>query len=533
MLGHREMQLDDYLVMLRRRKWWILVPALIAPLLAYGFSLTLHNRYTSQTLVMVEGQKVPENYVRSVVTEELNQRLGYMQEQIQSRTSLQPLIERFGLYKEDVGKVPMEDLVDRMRKQIEVRVVRSDESRGPALAGFYISFTSDNPRTAQQLAQEITSMFITENLKQREQQAQGTTSFLTSQLEDSKRRLDELDRKLAEFKSKYIGQLPGNEQNNFSMLTGLASRLDATTAALSRATQDKAFIESMLAQQLAGWEASQTAGPNTSALSETNVERMESQLSVMQNQLLSMETRYTNDYPDLVKMRADVAQLKKRIEDAREARNKPPERVSSKPHGNEPKEIQQLRYQRGVIDQTVKEKTIEQEHLKRDIGMYQSRIQLSPKVEEEYKLLSRDYQTAWAFYNDLLAKQTQSQMATNLEHRQGGEQFKIMDAANLPERPSFPDRPKIAGSGFGLGLVLGLGLALLLELRDKSIRNERDVEFYLGLPALAMLPRIGNTPDAESGPGAVKRGKLRWLMFWKRNKRAASPRFEPAKAEVR
>src|SRR5438876_9215180 len=115
MLGHREMQLDDYLVMLRRRKWWILVPTLIAPLLAYGFSLTLHNRYTSQTLVMVEGQKVPENYVRSVVTEELNQRLGNMQEQIQSRTSLQPLIEKFGLYKEDMGKVPMEDLVDRMR----------------------------------------------------------------------------------------------------------------------------------------------------------------------------------------------------------------------------------------------------------------------------------------------------------------------------------------------------------------------------------------------------------------------------------
>src|SRR4051794_14436233 len=206
MIGKQEMNLQDILGMLRRRMWWILVPAVVFPIVAYLISGTLPYRYTSSTLVLVEQQKVPDSFVKSSVTEQLNTRLATMQEQILSRTRLQPILERFGLFKEDVGKVPMEDLVDRLRKNIQVNPIQASIG-----LGFTISFTADNPRLAQQVCAEITSMFIEENLKSREQISQGTTDFLSNQLDDAKRKLDEMDARLAEFKQKYMGQLPGQE----------------------------------------------------------------------------------------------------------------------------------------------------------------------------------------------------------------------------------------------------------------------------------------------------------------------------------
>src|SRR5579871_5359002 len=229
MLGQRELTLEDYVGMLRRRIWWLIVPAVLAPAIAFGISTMLPSRYTSQTLVLVEQQKVPDTLVRPVITEVLDERLATMKEQILSRSRLQPIIEMFGLF-EDKQKISVEDKVELMRKAIKISPVRADfEGGGSGLPGFYVSFTAPNARLAQQVCGEITSMFLAENLKVREQRAQGTTDFIGSQLQDSKQKLDEQDAKLAEFKRKYIGQLPGQEQMNFNMLSSLNTQLDANT----------------------------------------------------------------------------------------------------------------------------------------------------------------------------------------------------------------------------------------------------------------------------------------------------------------
>ena len=183
MLGNRQLEWSDYVSIARRRWWVIALPAVLAPILAYAGSLWISNRYTSRTSVLVEQQKVPDTLVKPVVEEEINARLATMQEQILSRTRLQPIIERDGLYKKDLGKVPMEDLLDRMRRSISVSPVKADfTDRGGSLPGFYISFTADDPKLAQQICGEITSMFVNENLRVREQHAEGTTEFLKSQV---------------------------------------------------------------------------------------------------------------------------------------------------------------------------------------------------------------------------------------------------------------------------------------------------------------------------------------------------------------
>jgi len=494
MLGHRELAFEDYVAILRRRKWWLIVPAIIFPIVAYGISLKLQNRFTSQTLVLVEPQKVPDQYVMPVVTEMINARLATMQEQILSRTRLQPIIERFGLYQDD-PKLSMEEKVDKMRSAVSVRPVRADfggDGTTKGLPGFYISFTSVNARLAQQVCGEITSMFMEENLKVREQSAQGTTNFLKSQLDDAKRNLDEQDAKLAKFKQQYIGQLPSNDQSNMNMLTSLNTQLEATTQAIGQLQQQKTYSETILSQQLENWKAMQaTRGGETSPMSP---ELLQQQLAVAQTQLASLQQKYTETHPDVIKAKKDLAALQKRIDDANAAEEKASQEGNDKNktvrQGLEPASIQQLRAQIHAIDLAIKSKQGAQADLQRNIKNIESRIQISPVVEEKYKQLTRDYQTALEFYNQLLNKKNQSEMATDLERRQQGEQFRVLDPPNLPEKPTFPNRPLFAAIGLGSGLAIGFIVGLLLEFRDKAMRTEQDVQYYLELPVLALMPAI-------------------------------------------
>jgi polysaccharide chain length determinant protein (PEP-CTERM system associated) len=506
MLGHRQLDYDDYLEILRRRWWLILIPTLVGGVGAYLFSLRLANQYTSRTLVLVEQQKVPEGYIKSVVTGDIAQRLGTMQEQILSRTRLQPIIDKFGLFKDEKGKVPVEDLVDRLRGAILIVPLRSlVATSGGELPGFSISFTASDPRLAQQVCAEITSMFIAENLRLREQRAEGTTDFLKAELAEAKNNLDEQDAKLAEFKHRYMGSLPGSDQADLNMMGAFTSQLDAVTSLLNRAQQDKAYMESLLAQQLSIWEASQKgAGPR-----EENT--LQQQLANLQAQLAAMQAHYTADHPDVVKLKGDIAALEKKIEsNSAQAKDKTV-RAPAPANRVEPPEIQQFRFQIHQLEQLIREKTREQARLREQLNTYQARLSMSPAVEREYKGITRDYQTALQFYNELLAKKSQSEMATSLERRQQGEQFSIMDPADLPEKPSFPNRPAFAGGGLGVGLALGIGITLLLEFRDKSLRTESDVEQFLRLPTLAMVPQIGKwngDKKHRAQPEESKEGKV-------------------------
>ncbi len=479
MLGERDLSLSDYWMILRRRRWMLLIPVLVAPVLAFMISLKLDDRYTSQTLVLVEAQRVPDAYVTSVVPEQVTERLATMQEQILSRSRLQPIVERFGLFKDQRKSAPMEDLVEQMRAAITVSPVRADfGTRTGGLPGFYISFTSADPRVAQQVCAEITSMFMEENLKLREQRAQGTTDFLTKQLEEAKRKLDEQDARLAAFKKQHIGALPGQEQVNLGLAMGFTTQLDAATQAVSRAQQDKAYLESLLQQQVAirqGGAATGTATP----------EALDKQLTTLQGHLVSLQARYTDDHPDVIKVKSDIAKTQARLAEVSSAPTTEPKFVLQ-----DPPEIRQLRAQIHQADQIIRTKTAEQERFRQSLGAAQSRLQLSPIVEEQFKAVTRDYQTALDFYKDLLEKKTHSEMATDLERRQQGEQFRVIDPANLPEKPSFPNRPLFALGGLGIGLAFGIGMVVLLETKDRCLRSEDDVVNYLGLPTLAVMPTI-------------------------------------------
>ena len=476
MLGHRALTMQDYITILKRRWWIIAIPAIIFPIVGFGITFLVQPQYVSQTLVLVEQQKVPESYVKSVVTEDLNGRLATMKEQILSRSRLQPIIERFNLFAN--GKLSMDDRIDLTRKSIGIAPIQSEIARTNGLPGFYISFKASDARTAQLVCGEIQSLFVNENVSDRANAAAGTTDFLQGQLADAKAKLDEQDARLAKFEQTYMGKLPGAEASNINMLTTLNTQLDAATQAISRMEQNKSYAESLMSiqQQNQPQGTEHSAGPGA----------QQAELQQLLAQEADLTSRYTDDYPDVVSVRRKIAELRAKI-----AATPPPPPVavtsSTAPKATDSVSVQQFRLQMRAMDQEIAQKKRDQAAIQAQLHLYQDRVASSPAIEEEYKAITRDNQTAQAFYADLLNKIQTAKMATDLEKRQQGEQFRVMDEPNLPESPSFPKRGVFIGGGLAAGLGLGLLIVALLEYLDTAVRSERDIWAFTKLPTLGVI----------------------------------------------
>lgn len=508
MIENRELTMDDYLAMLRRRAKVILIPAVLAPLVAFLISYAFPPKYTSQSTILVERQKVPENMVQPVVSEDWTARVATLQQQVLSDSQLQPVVQKIYPNK---SSQEMSEIIDDIRANMIVEPVISDLSliggtpkkkpgQSSPVPGFTVSFTAANARDAQQICNELTSLMVTENLKEIQASAQGTTDVLDRGIEDAKRNLDDMDSKLAAFKKQYVGQLPGDEDNNLKILTGLNSQLDANTQTLNRAQQDKSYTESMLAQQLAAWKSSQSA---------TNPQTLQKQLSDLQSQLLQLQARYTDDHPDVIKAKADIAEVKKKLAEINNAAPDTTDASNDKASATEPPEIRQLRLQVHQYSDLISAATRDQKRLQQEIASYQGKVTLSPAIEEQYKELTRDYDNAQKNYQDLLAKKSTADLTVKMNNQSQGERMFPLNPANLPDSPSFPNRLLFAAGGLGVGLALGVALSMWLELRDKSIRTEADAEAALDLPILVTVPWVGTGAAAAES----KYGK-----FWHRNR---------------
>jgi polysaccharide chain length determinant protein (PEP-CTERM system associated) len=459
---------------------------------------------------LIEEQKVPDTFVKPVISADLDSRLASMREQILSRSRIQPIIEKYNLYG---TKLAMDDRIDIARKSIQIKPIHSEITQSRGLPGFFISFTAGDAKTAQLVCGEITSLFVNVNLHSREQSAQGTTDFLKGQLADAKRSLDDQDAKLAEFQRKYVGKLPGEGSPNLNMLTSLNTQLEASTQALARMEQDKNYGESILAQQVQSYADSQARNSSTPGAAVVPQQDLQAELRALVAQEADLSAHYTADYPDVIAIKRKIADVRKQIA-AAPAPSAIATTTSATPANRfEPLPIQQLRAQLRAADLGIKQKREEQAQIQSSIRTYQDRIESSPMVEAQYKDLTRDYQTAQAFYEGLLAKMSQAKMATDLELRQQGEQFKVMDEPNLPDGPTFPKKGVFAGGGFGLGLLLGLLVAGLLEYRDTALRTERDVYAFTKLPTLAV---IAFSLEVEGSAGLTEKGRGRMARLLRR-----------------
>jgi polysaccharide chain length determinant protein (PEP-CTERM system associated) len=485
MIANRELGFDDFLAIGRRRLVLVLAPALLGTLIGFVISFALRPKYTSRALVQVEAQIVPIGYVKPIVTAPVSDRIATLEQTVLSRDRLRPLVARLDLARD--GKTT-DQAINEIRSNLSIKAAdRNGRSAGAIpgdtadVPGFYVNFTADNPRDAQQVCAEISSMVLEENLELRQEVARSTTDFLGFQLEQAKNHLDELDSKLSEFKHKHLGRLPGDAGNSMQILTALNSQLEASIQTQSRVQQDKSNAETLLAQELAAWKAS---------LASPTLPPLRQELINLESRLVVLESRYTDDYPDVAKTKHEIAELKYKLKEINADSNDTPalENANKK---IEPAEIRALRQQILGQERLIEHASASQARLQQRIDQYQGELASSPEVEDEYKQLTRDNATAHNIYDGLLANKNSAEMQTEMERKQQGEQLKLLDPASLPSSPSYPVRSTFALYGLGAGLGLGLGVAVWLEIRDKSIRDEGDVVAAVELPMLASVPFVG------------------------------------------
>ncbi len=502
MLGGRQLTLEDYWTVLRRRRWLIIIPFILGPVVALLVARKLPPKYTSTSMILIEEPKVPTNIVPSIFSNDLTARVAHLEEQILSRTRLEPIIEQYGLYKNDWNQVSMEGLVERMRDAIIVTPVAFSKQPGTVpdqnnqVPGFRVEFTAETPQLAQAVCSQITSMLIDANLQLGTERAQGTANFIEGQLDDAKKKLETQDAQLAAFQRQYFGALPDQEQSTVQILRALSDQLNSVSETLRGYQESKTYQESLLTQQLTAWKASGSGG---------NPQTLQEQLAHAQDNLAALETEYTDTYPNVIEAKQQIAALRAKIaaQQATDERNGGAKAAMNPSPGaeGEPPQIIQLRASLHSLALATQDAETQQARLRREIAVYQAKLKMTPAVEQQYKDITRNYQTALTFYNSLLAKEDESQMSTSLERQQEGEQMETLDPADLPNKPSFPNYERFAGGGVLVGLVLGLGIALILEMRDKALRDERDIEFFLGLPILAVVPAVQKVPKALKGSG--------------------------------
>jgi len=483
----------DYLEIGLRRKWYIIFPLVFSILISFGVCKYLPKVYKATTLILVQPQSIPENYVRPTITDTVINRLNTIGQEIMSRTRLEKVIEEFNLYKDLRKKFPMEEAVEAMRKAIEVKV--QEEKKERTRNSFTISFEGEEPKTVMMVTNKLASLFIEENLKVRELQAGGTSEFISKELLTMEDLLKRKEQEIRAFKERNMGQLPQQLDANLRILEQLQQQL-RTASEKIRAAEDRTIIFQGQLEQLKKLEPRGDSLPNQEGLNTSRFrEDPVIQLNALKRELSSMQTRLKETHPDVIDLKKKIAT----VESQMEGRSKSPqedEKITTKilPPPRLDSDTERLyaqlteRYNSSLLE--AKRLKEEEKELKGQMSLYQRRIEDTPKREQEIVLLTRDYELVKTNYQSLLDKKMQAQMAENLERKQKGEQFKILDPAVLPEKPIKPDRNKILLIGGLLGIVLGIGLTWFRESLDQSFRTVSDLEEYLGIPVVATIPNL-------------------------------------------
>ncbi len=513
MAEQQPLGLHDYLAIGMRRKWYIIIPIVICIVGSFVVYKYLPKIYRSTTLILVQPQKVPADYVRPTITESVLSRLNTISQEILSRTRLEKVIEEFNLYPDLRKKLPMEEVVETMRKSIEVKIQTGLQKRDDSQNAFSISYEGRDPRTVMLVTNKLASLFIEENLKVRESQAERTSEFITKELLAIEEQLKKKEEDIRRFKERAMGQLPSQLEANLRILERLQQQLKTTTENI-RASEDRAILLQTQIEQLKAREPVtptpiiRKAQPYSSE--DLQIEQMPqdpiiAQYNKLKGDLANAQTKYKDTHPDVIDLKKKISNLEPKVkelmekfESEREARLKakgddvvieydlPP----PKPDPNIERLIAQYTEQYNNALLEAKRSKEELKHLREEIAFYQKRVEDTPKREQELALLTRDYDLLKANYQSLLDKKIQAQMAENLERKQQGEQFKILDPARIPEKPVKPDRNKVLLIGAVIGLVIGFGLAWFRESLDRSFHTVSEVENYLGIPVIATIPNL-------------------------------------------
>ncbi|HEV2278924.1 MAG TPA: hypothetical protein VGS02_12140 [Acidobacteriaceae bacterium] len=487
----------------RRRHLYFLGPLLVGWLLVWSASWILPARYKSTTVILVQQPSVPKDYVLSNVNDDIATRLESLTQQMMSRTRLLLIIEKLHLYQTKNGDVTPDAVVQRMRKDITVDMVRNQMTG--AIDTFRVSYSASSPQVAQQVTRELTDLFISYNQQQIENESQNTTAFLEKQLQDASVALAQQEARVRQFESAHEGELPSQEASNLQILSGLQAQLQNKEDALNAAKQQQVYLQSLLGQYRALHPAA-VKGPEGAP---TDLVTLDAQLEKMRADLVNLKGRYTERYPAVQSLQASIAQTQKDRDQlaTRLAAAKSNANDTTVSDAGQSPELLQLKSQLKSNEAEISNRENDIAKLMARIDQYQARLNAEPASEQQLAELTRGYEQSRTNYNDLLRKKNDSAMATNMVQMQEGERFSVLDPPTLPGAPDFPNRLKFCGIGLIVGIVLGAAVVALLEFLDDRLHNDSDIEKMLPVAVLSEVPEIQQ-------PGDERRMKQRAVLGW-------------------
>jgi uncharacterized protein involved in exopolysaccharide biosynthesis len=527
--------LRDIVAMLRRRRIAIVVTIAVLMLVTLVVALLWPATFRSTATILIQEQEIPQDLVRSTITSFADERIQVISQQVMTRAVLLQMVEKYNLYPTKRKYETSEEILERMRRDIKLTPINADVtdrrsgSRGNVTIAFSLAYDSETPASAQKVASELTSLYLNENVKNRQQRTAETTTFLAEETERLAKQIAENEEKLAAFKRANAGKLPELAAFNQQITDRTDSEMIRIEREISSLEERRIYLASQLG----------TIRPNTPIIGSTgeripdptdrlrmlrtqqaslsgvysdthpdmirmrreitaleketaadqDPEDREKQLSRLRTELATLTERYAADHPDIARVRRSIAALE----------NPPPAPAtgSARTAGRKADNPQYISFQ-AQLEQTETEiKTLRamREVLRQKLNEYEARLAKAPEVEREYLELTRDHANAVTKYRETKAKTLEAEVANSLERDRKAERFSLIDPAQLPEKPFSPNRPMILLVGVLLSIAAGVGIGVLRDLLDSSVKNLRDLGRLVALPVLSTIPHVENAAE--------------------------------------
>lgn len=486
-----------YLKIIWRSKWTIVIPTVLFTVVAALIAWKMPSYYKSETLILVEKQQIPEAYVTPTDRTPFGQRLNTISQQILSRQNIEKIVTDFQLYRTQDTANPLvaiinrfrevpppskEDIIEQMSKDVEIKVI-GDRRAGDA---FSVSYVGTNPEVTMNVTDTLASLFIDENLKSREQYAEGASDFITTELENAKMELESQEAALRSFKERNMGSLPQQLEANLRTLDRLQSELQSVKNEIKSNEDRKMVLEAQL-------------GRGSVTIAGMPVNPLQVELETLQRELTALLSRYRENYPDVVITKNKIADIKAQLAAQRQAVSSGEEPALSQADVN-PEAYNELMLLKSRIE-TLGNRSAD---IRRQIQQFERRVETTPASEQRFIDLRRDYDISLANYQALLEKKMNAKLSENLEKRQKGERFKVINSANLPEKPFKPNKPVIVVAGAASGIGLGVGIILLMEFMNPAFRTREELASGIAMPVLATVPAFATSKPVKGKKMSLK-----------------------------
>ncbi|MET0065949.1 MAG: lipopolysaccharide biosynthesis protein [Candidatus Thiodiazotropha sp.] len=473
------LSIGDYIAILKRRRKQLILPAGLILLMSISLALGLPSVYRAEATILIEQQEIPSEFVRSTVTSFAGERIQIISQRVMTTDNLGRIIENYGLYADERGNTSLTLLAEDLQEDIDLEMVSADvvdpRSGRPTTAtiAFTLAFSNKDPRIAQKITNELVSLYLDENLRQRTQSALETSSFLSAEADRLNKEIAALEKALADFKEKHVNNLPELQQLNMQLMERSERELSELNQQIRTLEERRIYLQSEISQVKPTTDIYNSNG--------NRVVGAEDRLRTLQTEYLSLATKYTDSHPTLIKIKEEIGVLQEevRIND-----------VDSKILQSDNPAYIQLNTQLQAADSEMLSLKKSRNDIKAKLRSYEERLTQSPQVERQYKKLTRDYDNALAKYQEIKAKQLEAQLAESLERERKGERFSLIEPPQLPEEPDKPNRLAILFLGFVFSITSGFVNVVIKENLDQSVFGAKGIITITNAPPLAVIPYI-------------------------------------------